>query len=261
MIAEFQLPSNPKVTVKLREATVAEAIDFSAVDPRAEETATTLFLNTVQEEPAVDAGLWTGEDRRFALFQYHLNTTQERTMPVTFTCPRCGGTHTVDVSLSQIMAGYRPMQGEPFREVVLDGHNVRVMPPNGRGLELLERYRFDLEATQNIFCQVVCLDTFHLKDFAVYFFQRNIPGFVFIKHVRQWLENFLYIGNREYIFKIIQKNKQIHVLFRIFFLHRRGKKIIFCIIINHGFCENFIIILPFTRSQMFVHKSRNLIHV
>ena len=63
MIAEFQLPSNPKVTVKLREATVAEAIDFSAVDPRAEETATTLFLNTVQEEPAVDAGLWTGEDR------------------------------------------------------------------------------------------------------------------------------------------------------------------------------------------------------
>ncbi len=150
MIAEFQLPSNPKVTVKLREATVAEAIDFSAVDPRAEETATTFFLNTVQEEPAVDAGLWTGEDRRFALFQYHLNTTQERTMPVTFTCPRCGGTHTVDVSLSQIMAGYRPMQGEPFREVVLDGHNVRVMPPNGRGLELLERYRFDLEATQNM---------------------------------------------------------------------------------------------------------------
>lgn len=148
MIAEFQLPSDPKVKVKLREATVADAIEFSCVDPRAEEAATTLFLNKVQEEPATDAGLWTGEDRRYALFQYHLNTTRDRTLPVTFTCPRCGGTHSTDVTLAQILEGYRPMQGEPFRETVLDGHNVRIFPVKGHDLELLERYRFDLEATK-----------------------------------------------------------------------------------------------------------------
>ena len=41
----FSLPSNPSKEIHLREATVADAIDFTGIDPDFEEEATTLFLN------------------------------------------------------------------------------------------------------------------------------------------------------------------------------------------------------------------------
>ena len=44
MLCEFTLPSNPERKVRLREATVADAIDFSSIDPDFEEEVTSLFL-------------------------------------------------------------------------------------------------------------------------------------------------------------------------------------------------------------------------
>ena len=51
------------------------------------------------------------------------------------------------------------------------------------------------------------------------------------------------------------------MLFGIFFLDRWRKKIVFGVVVNHGFCKYFIVIQTLTCSKMFVHKCRNLIHV
>lgn len=41
-LPDFTLSSNPEITVRLREATVEDAIDFSELDPAFEEEATTV---------------------------------------------------------------------------------------------------------------------------------------------------------------------------------------------------------------------------
>ena len=47
-LPDFTLSSNPEITVRLREATVEDAIDFSELDPAFEEEATTVFLDRMQ---------------------------------------------------------------------------------------------------------------------------------------------------------------------------------------------------------------------
>ncbi len=85
MLCEFSLPSNPKGNLRLREETVAEAIDFSSIDPDCEEEATSLFLEKVQEkETYTDPRQWTGEDRRYALFQYFVSTSTYRSIPLSY---------------------------------------------------------------------------------------------------------------------------------------------------------------------------------
>ena len=150
MLVEFTLPSNPAQTVRLREATVADVLDFTSVDPRCEEQATSLFLERVQEkENYSDPRLWTGEDRRFALFEYFVNTTREKTVPLSYQCSICGGRHTQDISFASILEGYTTLSGEPYREFVHEGHNIVVKPINGADLEMIERYHFDLSLTED----------------------------------------------------------------------------------------------------------------
>lgn len=149
MLCEFTLPSNPAVMVRLHEATVQDAIDFSGIDPDFEEEAASLFLERVQEkETYSDPRDWTGEDRRFALFQYYVSTTTYKDIPLTYTCSACGEQHTTDIALADILAGYTPISGKAFREFVHEGHNVVVHPLTGRDLENLERFRFDLMRTE-----------------------------------------------------------------------------------------------------------------
>ena len=91
MICKFNLPSNPEVIVCLHEATVSDAIDFSSIDPECEEEATSLFLERVQEKESFsNPREWTGEDRRYALFMYFVNTTTYKTIPLTYKCSICG---------------------------------------------------------------------------------------------------------------------------------------------------------------------------
>lgn len=149
MLCEFALPSNQDIVVRLREATVQDAIDFSAIDPDCEEEATSLFLERVQErETYSDPRTWTGEDRRYALFVYHVNTSTYKSVPLTYTCSICGKQHTQDVPNIDIMNSYTPMQGKPFREFPHEGHNVIVRPLTGADLEMVEKYRVDLERTE-----------------------------------------------------------------------------------------------------------------
>ncbi|MBQ7609110.1 MAG: hypothetical protein IJU76_14265 [Desulfovibrionaceae bacterium] len=150
MLIEFTLPSNPSQTIRLREATVADVLDFTAVDPRCEEQATSLFLERMQEkETYSDPRKWTGEDRRFALFQYFLNTTNEKSVPLSYSCSICGGKHTQEIAFKKIADAYTPISGDAFREVVHEGHNIVVKPLNGADLETVERLRFDLELTED----------------------------------------------------------------------------------------------------------------
>lgn len=149
MLCEFGLPSNPGVKVRLREATVAEAIDFSSIDPDCEEEATSLFLERVQEkETYSDPRGWTGEDRRFALFQYYVSTSNYRSIPLSYQCSVCGQQHTQDIELKRILDDYTPINGEAARDFAHDGHNVIVRPLNGADLEDIEKYRYDLLIAQ-----------------------------------------------------------------------------------------------------------------
>ena len=149
MLCEFSLPSQPEKKIRLKEATVSDAIDFSGIDPDCEEQATTVFLARVQERDTYsDPRLWTGEDRRFALFTYFVHTARDRSVPLKYTCGICDEEHTVDIKLARIMDTYTPIQGKAFREFVHYGHNVIVHPMLGRDLELLETYRYDLRLTE-----------------------------------------------------------------------------------------------------------------
>ena len=149
MLCEFSLPSQPEKKIRLKEATVSDAIDFSGIDPDCEEQATTVFLERVQErDTSSDPRLWTGEDRRFALFTYFVHTARDRSVPLKYTCGICDEEHTVDIKLARIMDTYTPIQGKAFREFVHYGHNVIVHPMLGRDLELLETYRYDLRLTE-----------------------------------------------------------------------------------------------------------------
>lgn len=150
MLCEFSLPSQPEKKIRLKEATVSDAIDFSGIDPDCEEQATTVFLERVQERDTYsDPRLWTGEDRRFALFTYFVHTARDRSVPLKYTCGICDEEHTVDIELARIMDTYTPIQGKAFREFVHYGHNVIVHPMLGRDLELLETYRYDLRLTED----------------------------------------------------------------------------------------------------------------
>lgn len=145
MICEFTLPSNPETVVRLREATVADAIDFSGIDPECEEAATSLFLDRVQErENYSNPREWTGEDRRYALFMYYIHTTTYKTIPLTYTCSVCGRQHTQDISLAGIANEYTPIKDQALREFPWQGHNVMVRPMIGSDLEDAEKYRYDL---------------------------------------------------------------------------------------------------------------------
>lgn len=147
-IPEFTLPSNPKITVRMREATVSDAIDFSGVSDQAEEMATSLFLDRVQNDKGMwsDPKKWTGEDRRFGLYWYWLHTEKDHDVALTFTCGECGKEHTCLVDFKGIADSYKAIQGKPERDFEHEGKSVTVHPLNGEDLEKLEAFRigFDL---------------------------------------------------------------------------------------------------------------------
>ncbi len=151
ILPEFELPSDPNKTVRLREATVSDAIDFSEVRRECEEEATTLFLERLQEKDKyTDPRLWTMEDRRFALFWYNLHITKNTDFPLEFECEACTTDpdkpvrHTVFVKYEDIMNEYTPIEGQPVRDVVHDGHAILVHPIIGKDAELLEKSRLNI---------------------------------------------------------------------------------------------------------------------
>lgn len=126
----------------MREATVSDAIDFSGIAEQMEEVATSLFLDRLQDKALwTNPKLWTGEDRRFALFWYWLHTEEDHDIALSFECPVCGETHTQLIDCRGLAENYAPIQGRPERDIELQGKKVTVRPVNGAGLEVLESLR------------------------------------------------------------------------------------------------------------------------
>ena len=51
------------------------------------------------------------------------------------------------------------------------------------------------------------------------------------------------------------------MFFGIFFLFWRRKKIVFRIIVDHGLCQNLIILMPLGCGKLGIHECCHLIHV
>lgn len=145
MISPFNLPSDPGKEIRLREATVGDALDFADIDAGHEEAATSLFLNVVQGKATFyDARLWTGEDRRFALIWYFLHTEQDTGFTVSYDCDYCGKEHTFTFDLKELAADYTNIKGKAECEFEFEGQKVIVRPLNGTCLEELEMERMAL---------------------------------------------------------------------------------------------------------------------
>jgi len=150
-ISPFELPSNTDIKIHLRDATVQEAIDLSEISPLHEEAATTEFLNKVQiPEHYKDSSKWTGQDRKFALFWYHLHTVEKSRYSTSYSdCPECGGRHSVSFDLRELANEYKQLEGKPFREIDFQNELVSVAPPNGEVLTKLEELRLDLDGASD----------------------------------------------------------------------------------------------------------------
>lgn len=66
---------------------------------------------------------------------------------------------------------------------------------------------------------------------------------------------------RDDVFKVVNKNQKHHVLRRIFLFDRRREQLVFCIVVDHCFCQNLIGLETARRSELCVHKGRDLVHI
>ena len=51
------------------------------------------------------------------------------------------------------------------------------------------------------------------------------------------------------------------MLFGIFLFHRGRKQIVLGVIVDHGFGQDLVLLVPFGPFQLFLHKSGDLIHI
>lgn len=148
ILPPFSLPSNPIHKITLREATVADALDFCDADPRMEEAVTTLFLNRVQQkEGFLDARKWTMDDRRLGLYWYWMHTTENTVVDLSFTCAHCNEQHTLSYDMRRLADGYQRMKGKPEREITFENERILVRPLNGEDAEALEALRLESDET------------------------------------------------------------------------------------------------------------------
>lgn len=147
LIPAFSLPSNPARKIQLREATVADAIDFADTTDGHNEEVTTLFLNRVQhKETFYDAKLWTSEDRNLALYWYWMHTTKDPEIPLSYDCEFCGKTHTWLFDMRTLAENYRTIEGMAERDIEFKEHKITVHPLTGGDMESLENMAMGLEA-------------------------------------------------------------------------------------------------------------------
>ncbi len=148
MIAPFTLPSDPGVQIQLREATVADAMDFADVDEGHEEELTTMFLKRMQDAGTVrDPLKWTAEDRRFALYWYWLHTSKDHDVALSYDCRHCGGNHAYLQNMRELAEHYKAIDGPAEREGEWKGEKILVRPLNGRNMEALERMRMGIASS------------------------------------------------------------------------------------------------------------------
>ena len=87
---------------------------------------------------------------------------------------------------------------------------------------------------------------FHLTHFLIKIGQRNLtlPGEIPLADRLEYGFNILYGKN---VLKIVDQYQEKNMLLGIFLLDRRRKEIVLCLIINHGFSQDFVIAVSFCR--------------
>ena len=83
---------------------------------------------------------------------------------------------------------------------------------------------------------------------------------IFQPEIRSLLEK-MGQTKREYHMDHLSNDQKEHMLLGIFLLFRRRKKVIFGVIIDHGFCQNLVVVRALAGSKTGIHKCRDLIHV
>lgn len=142
-IPPFSLPSKPIRKIAMREATVADALDFCDVDPEMEEVIATFFLDRVQlpGEGFVSSKTWTADDRRLGLYWYWLHTTSDASAQFRYDCGYCGKNHSISYDMKKLADGYKTIAGKAEREFEFMGEPVVIRPLTGADMEALEQMR------------------------------------------------------------------------------------------------------------------------
>lgn len=141
-IPAFPNPANPDHKIKLNEAKVRQALQFSGLNPDMEEASLTAFLNEVQDPASfVDSRTWTAQTRKLAMFWYAVQTLDDSKMTADYDCPHCGKMHSHRYDLRNFAAQFTVIQGKPYREFTFNDELVRVSTLNGEAMENLELAR------------------------------------------------------------------------------------------------------------------------
>lgn len=129
----------------LREATTQDALQFSALNPDADEATLTAFLNTVQvSEHYMDAKDWTAQTRQFGLYWYAISTMSNTVRKAVYTCQHCGKKHTHTYDLKDLLNELSPLQGKSTRDFTLNDELIRIYSLDGHAMEDLELKRLEL---------------------------------------------------------------------------------------------------------------------
>lgn len=148
LVPPFPLPSNIKKVVYFRVPTVDDALTFAELSPEQEEMNTTQYLNQIQDTSkqggeTFDSALWTGEDRRTALWWIFISTREYPEITVSYHCEHCQEDHYVDINahtLADTSTAFDVLPEHTF-DARVGGRLVKgvsVTPLNGKSCELLE---------------------------------------------------------------------------------------------------------------------------
>lgn len=147
-IPEFPLPSDIQTVIRFRVPNVEDSMAIADLNPDLEEAATTAFLNNQQDKEkqggkVFDSALWTGEDRRTALWWIYISTHEDTTLPYRFTVN--GEEHYVDLDLRDLGDTANTLSIAPVVPITFQAgdqeYKAKVRPLNGRALEEIELTR------------------------------------------------------------------------------------------------------------------------
>lgn len=142
-IPALPLPSNPKIELKFRSPTVADALNYGNATIQTEEEFTTRYLNEMQEEKVLDSALWTVSDRRTALFWIWCNSRNNHGQTLSYACAHCSEHHTHQYDITELSSELSLLQVLPFIEVTVPVNGKPyewvLKPLDGRSMEELQR--------------------------------------------------------------------------------------------------------------------------
>ncbi|WP_419238317.1 hypothetical protein ACN08P_23110 (plasmid) [Photobacterium leiognathi subsp. mandapamensis] len=144
-IPDFPLPSDMTTVIKFRVPTVADCMSFAELDINYEEQLTTQYLNMIQVGDINDAGNWTGEDRRTALWWIFISTREDKSIVYSYHCDICNEDHYPSIDMTSLGETAVTINGQPYRDIEFshDGKVIKanVHPLTGYSLEHLEQLK------------------------------------------------------------------------------------------------------------------------